>query len=165
MVKDTNEVVLEIFKQFLDEKRYRKTNERFAILKEIYARNDHFEADELYLTMKEKQFPVSRGTVYNTLEVLEECSLVVRHQFDNRVSSRYEKSYGRKQHDHLFCIDCKKITEFCDPRLHLIQTMVNDIFDCEIIHHSLTFYSNCKKNDCANKNVTLPEKGFKVLEN
>ena len=151
MVKDTYQVVLETFTEFLDEKKYRKTNERFAILREIYSRDDHFEADELYLTMKEL-FPVSRGTVYNTLEVLEECGLVVKHQFDNRVSSRYEKSYGRKQHDHLFCIDCKKITEFCDPRLNLIQTMVNDNFDCEIIHHSLTFYSKCKKYECTNRN-------------
>lgn len=76
---------------------------------------------------------------------------MVKHQFDNSVSARYEKSYGRKQHDHLFCTDCKKITEFCDPRLHLIQTMVNDTFDCEIIHHSLTFYSKCKKATCENK--------------
>lgn len=70
MVKNTYEVVQETFRQFLDEKRYRKTTERFAILEEIYTRDDHFEADELYLTMKEKNFPVSRGTVYNTLEVL-----------------------------------------------------------------------------------------------
>ena len=150
MVKDTYKVVLETFTEFLEEKKFRKTNERFAILREIYSRDDHFEADELYSTMKE-QFPVSRGTVYNTLEVLEECGLVIRHQFDNRVSSRYEKSYGRKQHDHLFCTDCKKITEFCDPRLNLIQTMVNNTFDCEIIHHSLTFYSKCKKYECINR--------------
>lgn len=151
MVKDTYEMVLETFRAFLDERKYRKTNERFAILEEIYSRDDHFEADELHLTMKEKNFPVSRGTVYNTLEVLEECGLVIKHQFDNSISARYEKSYGRKQHDHLFCVDCKKITEFCDPRLQLVQNMVNDTFDCEIIHHSLTFYSKCKKPTCENK--------------
>lgn len=144
-------VIQQHFTQFLELKGYRKTNERFAILAEIYARDDHFGADELYFSMQEKNYPVSRGTVYNTLEVLEECGLVIKHQFDKSVSARYEKSYGRKQHDHLFCLDCKQIREFCDPRLQVIQNMVNEVFDCEILYHSLTFYSKCKKADCINK--------------
>lgn len=147
--------ILKVIKQhlslFLEQKGYRKTNERFAILEEIYDRNDHFGADELYFAMHDKNYPVSRGTVYNTLEMLEECGLVLKHQFDRGVAARYEKAYGRKQHDHLFCLDCKQIREFCDPRLQVIQNMVNEVFDCEIMYHSLTFYSKCKKADCINK--------------
>jgi len=139
------------FKEFLDAKGYRKTHERFTILEHIYERNDHFEAEELYIAMKALNYHVSRATVYNTLEILVEAELIIKHQFGNKISSKYEKAYGRRQHDHVVCTDCQKVTEFCDPRIQNIQNMVGEFFNCEILHHSLTFYSKCKQQDCSEK--------------
>ncbi|MEA5257799.1 transcriptional repressor [Arcicella aquatica] len=139
------------FKEFLDAKGYRKTHERFTILEHIYERNDHFEAEELFIAMKALNYHVSRATVYNTLEILVEAELIIKHQFGNKISSKYEKAYGRRQHDHVVCTDCQKVTEFCDPRIQNIQNMVGEFFNCEILHHSLTFYSKCKQQDCSEK--------------
>lgn len=151
-------VVKNTFQVFLDKKGYRKTHERLTILEHIYQRDDHFEADELYLALKQFNYHVSRATVYNTLELLVEADLVIKHQFGNKISSRYEKAYGRRQHDHLVCVDCQKVTEFCDPRIQNIQNMVGDFFDCEILHHSLTFYSKCKQADCSERMKTIFDK-------
>ena len=93
--------------EYLELKGLRKTVERFAILEEIYARDDHFEAEELYISLKLKKIALSQATVYNTLEVLVEAELIIKHQFGNKISSRYEKAQGRKQHDHLICTDCE----------------------------------------------------------
>ncbi len=59
--------------------------------------------------------------------------------------AQFEKSYGYKQHDHIICIDCGKVVEFCDPRIQQIQSMMGELLKFEITHHSLNLYGPCTK--------------------
>lgn len=142
--------VKRIFAAYLDRRGQRKTPERFTILEEIYQRTDHFDVESLYLHLKNKNFQVSRATVYNTLDLLVECDLVTRHQFGG-AQALYEKSYGYRQHDHLICIDCNQVLEFCDPRVAEIQKMVGGLLDFDIRHHSLQLYGKCRKENCEHR--------------
>lgn len=143
------EEVRESFQSFLKERGQRQTPERFAVLEEVYATGDHVDADELYLRLKQKGMRVSRATVYNTLELLMECDLVVRHQFGSN-QARYERAYSYWQHDHLICMDCGELFEFCDPRLQSIQEMVAEIYQFEIKNHALNMYGRCRREACPN---------------
>lgn len=145
--KARTDEVLKIFSAYLDTKGQRKTSERFAILEEIYSRSDHFDVESLYIEMKNKNYRVSRATVYNTLDLLVACDLVKKHQFGT-TQALYEKSYGYKQHDHLVCEICGKVQEFCDPRLGGIEKMVAELLQFDIRHHSLTLYGVCKDENC-----------------
>lgn len=158
--KEHIEEIKNIFSAYLEKKGLRKTNERYTIIEEIYSRDDHFEAESLYSEIKRKKYNISRATVYNTLELLTSCDLVKKHQFGKNLA-QYEKSYGYKQHDHIICVDCKKVVEFCDPRIQQIKSMMGDLLNFKITHHSLNMYGICgpcqkkREMEAANKKEEL----------
>jgi Fur family ferric uptake transcriptional regulator len=95
--------------------------------------------------MKNKNYRVSRATLYNTIELLLECNLVIKHQFGQKIA-QFEKAYQCKQHDHLVDINSGKVIEFCDPRIQEIIKTASNLNNFIPDHHSLYIYGHISDN-------------------
>jgi Fur family transcriptional regulator, ferric uptake regulator len=140
---DNFENIRKIFTEYLEKHAHRKTPERYTILKEIFATEGHFDIETLYIRMKNHKYRVSRATLYNTIELLLDCGLVTRHQFGTNYA-QFEKSMMFTQHDHFIFNDSGEVKEFYDPRIEAIKSTVEETFNVEVTHYSLTFYGHAR---------------------
>ena len=135
--------VKEEFVEYLTLRKHRKTAERYAILDHIYSTKGHFNMDSLYNSMLEDvSFRVSRSTLYNTMELLIDCGLVVKHQFGAN-ASQYERAYGNENHDHIICIDCGVVRESRSPLIS--TTQLKKITKFTVSYYSMYIYGVCSK--------------------
>ena len=110
MRENVKETVKNVLTKYLELNRHRKTPERYTILDAVYSINGHFSLDELGDKLaNEYNFPVSRATLYNTLRLLMELRLVVRHRY--QATTKYEACYDNNSHCHQICTMCGKVTE------------------------------------------------------
>jgi Fur family ferric uptake transcriptional regulator len=123
------------FENFLGTQGLRLTQERVALVREIFSTHYHFEADELLLKMKQKAVKISRATIYRTLELLVKSGMVRRvHLGEDHY--HYEYVSGNSHHDHLICTTCGSVIEFHDTTL---ENRTREI--CEKKKFTPTFYN------------------------
>jgi Fur family ferric uptake transcriptional regulator len=96
----------------------RFTGQQRDMVRFIFARHNHFDAEQLIDDMKKAGFAVSRATVYRTLNKLVDAGLLRRLEFGPRMF--YEHDYGYPAHEHMYCQKCGRVLEFQDPALDTI---------------------------------------------
>jgi Fur family ferric uptake transcriptional regulator len=105
-----------ILDSYLEMNNHRKTPERYAILHAVYSMNGHFSLEELGDRLaEEEKFPVSRATLYNTLNLFMELRLVIRHRFQG--ATKYDACYDDNSHCHQICTVCGRVTEVRAPEI------------------------------------------------
>lgn len=134
------------FTRFLNNGKFRKTPERFAILRKALEMDSHFEVDTLHLAIENDGYHVSRATVYNTVELLEKAGILRKNVFGQN-SAIYEVS--RDNHIHLVCKSCGKIREIENHHIasHVMQLNPDNFLPDSF---AITLYGVC--GDCANTN-------------
>lgn len=135
---------IEIFRDYVRKKRLRNTPERELIIEEIFSKQDHFDIDELYLRLREKNQKISKASIYRTIPLLIESGLIQEVFFEDR-HLHYEHIHGREHHCHLHCLNCRKIIEFQDRHLKIIEKGLSWKFKFDITSHKLEVYGYCEK--------------------
>lgn len=129
--------------EYLSKGNHRNTPERYAILEHIYTASGHCDMDSLYISMKNDGFRVSRATLYNTMELLLDSGLVVKHQFGDNVA-RYEKAYGNENHDHIICLVCGAVKECKNLNVFTLAEQ-KKIKRFKVSYYSMYIYGICSK--------------------
>ncbi len=154
--EDLKEAVKQTLTEYLRQNGHRKTSERFAILDAIYSIKGHFSMETLHdKLLNQEHFRVSRATLYNTIELLLDAKLVIKHQFGN--SSQYERSYNVDTHHHLICTECGQVTEMPNNELQRIIAS-SPMKRFQMSHYSLYIYGTCRKCINAKKRKQLNKK-------
>lgn len=134
----------EKFREYLASRprRQRFTPQRRDMVRYIFSKHNHFDADELIDELKDAGFRVSRATVYRTLDKLVDAGLLRRINLGSRTV--YEHDYGYAQHDHLLCEQCGTMIEFQDPQ---IEKLISDV--CQQNHFQYQGHTFVIRGMCA----------------
>jgi len=132
------------FKQFLQTQGLKLTPERREILSGAFSLHTHFDAERLYDTLRERGSRLSRATVYRTLPLLVDSGLI-RETLRCEGKSSYEHTYGHEHHDHLLCVNCGKIIEFCEDNINRLRDAICRQHDFEPVECRLGIRGLCKK--------------------
>lgn len=100
-----------IFREYLKDRGLRYTPERRMLLREVLGNDEHFEAEQLLLNLRQQGKRVAKATVYRTLPLLINCGIIKKVQFGDNLA-RYEHAFGQGPHDHMVCQRCHRIIEF-----------------------------------------------------
>ncbi len=123
----------------------RFTAQRQAVWEEIVSNDEHRDADEIYLAIRQKKdISVSRATVYRTIDVLVKNNLARR--MDVGIGpSKYEHKFDTPHHDHIICIKCGLIEEFVEDEIEDLQEKVAREYGYKLIRHIHQLFGLCKK--------------------
>ncbi|RUM47082.1 MAG: transcriptional repressor [Hydrogenothermus sp.] len=139
MKKDT---IKKQFKDFIKRRGLKFTSQRESVLEEILNVKGHFEIEDMVKRIKEKDIPVSRATVYRTLNILKEMGLV-NEVIKYRNKTIYEISL-KQHHDHLICTKCGSIIEFSEEEIEKLQDKICKEYGFKPETHRLEIFGICK---------------------
>jgi Fur family transcriptional regulator, ferric uptake regulator len=128
----------------------RYTEQQRDMVRYIFSKHNHFDADTLWEEMRQEGFNVSRATVYRTLSKLVDAGLLRCLEAGPR--KIYEHEYGYPQHEHLQCSMCGAMIEFKEPRLEAIIRDVCRTQNFQASGHHFLIRGVC--SDCNRSRVT-----------
>jgi len=100
-----------MFREYLRSRALKYTSERRTLLLEVLRNNEHFEAEQLLISMRHAGKRIAKATIYRTLPLLVDCGVVKQVQFGEKLA-RYEHTFGQGPHDHMICLRCRRVIEF-----------------------------------------------------
>ncbi len=102
----------EEFVRYLRAGRLSATKQRLEVIRAVGALQGHFDVESLVARLRRKGARISRGTVYRTIPLLVGAQLLRPVAFTDR-HIHYEAVGRRRHHEHLICLRCGRVIEFC----------------------------------------------------
>jgi Fur family transcriptional regulator, ferric uptake regulator len=131
------------YKIILSEYKLKITKSRIIILRFFHQNShDHFSVDDIYFRLKEEGYNIGIATLYRIVSTYSELSILSSLRIDD--SSLYELNKV-EHHDHMICIKCKKVYEFCDDLIEERQLEIVKKSGGVLKNHHMVLHILCKK--------------------
>ena len=115
------------------------TDQRKIIVEVLSNSNDHPDVEMVYKRASKIDDKISIATVYRTIRIFEENSIIEKHEFgDGRF--RYEE-VKEEHHDHLIDIKSGKVVEFQNKDIEDLQKKVAAELGYKLVDHRLELYA------------------------
>ena len=109
---------------FFASKGLRFTKQREAVTTLIFRTQEHFRPEELCERLRKSDSSASRATIYRTILHLVESGMLREISLGGG-ERLYDPNFLKSpHHNHLVCVDCRKIVEFEDPNLDIMQNCI-----------------------------------------
>jgi Fur family ferric uptake transcriptional regulator len=126
------------------EKGMKMTGQRRIIARVLSEAADHPDVEEVYRRAIQLDPKISIATVYRTVRLFEEASILERHDFGNG-RSRYEEA-TEEHHDHLIDVQSGRVIEFRSPEIEALQREIAERHGFRLIGHRLELFGVPTKN-------------------
>ena len=114
------------------------TEQRRVIARVLSEATDHPDVEQLYQRASKIDSRISIATVYRTVKLLEEASILERHDFgDGR--ARYEEA-PEEHHDHLIDTNSGEVIEFYNSEIEELQRKIARELGYKLVDHRLELY-------------------------
>lgn len=114
------------------------TAQRRVIARVLSDAADHPDVEEVHRRAARLDPHISIATVYRTVRLFEEASILERHDFgDGR--SRYEET-PEEHHDHLIDLKSGRVVEFRNPEIEALQEEIARAHGFKLVGHRLELY-------------------------
>lgn len=97
-------------REFLRTKGFKTTPQRELIFRSFFELGRHVTVDELYKRVRSKDGTIGYSTVWRNLKLICKVGLAAEVLLGDGVT-RYDRT-TRHPHGHLYCLNCKQVTEF-----------------------------------------------------
>jgi Fur family ferric uptake transcriptional regulator len=128
---------------FVDAKGLNRSEARVKILETIVREARHFRAQDLLGRLQKRHPEVGKATLYRNLPILVESGLIQEGPMDSQGQALYELA-EHEHHDHIVCIDCRKIFEFHDETIEKRQTQIAKGMKFDLKRHHHVIYAECE---------------------
>ncbi len=140
------------------EKGLKMTGQRRVIARVLSEAEDHPDVELVYRRAVEVDPRISIATVYRTVKLLEEASILERHDFGEG-RARYEEA-SEEHHDHLIDVHSGEVIEFRNDDIEGLQHMVAKKLGYRLVGHRLELYGTRIESDPDDrKRKTARDKG------
>lgn len=106
----------------------------------------HWSAEDVYRKLLEDHAEIGLATTYRVLLQFVQAGLLIR-TYIEAGKAIFELNEGG-HHDHLVCVRCGRIAEFCDPEIEARQQKVAAELGFELRGHALSLYGVCSAPAC-----------------
>lgn len=137
------------FNERIAERGLKSTRQRDVIVETFFRLDRHISVEELLEAVRVDVPRIGFATVYRTMKLLVEYGFADARRFGDGQTRFDPKLRPDEQHDHLICVECRRVVEFNDPAIEArIAALTTELGAFALKRRVIELYVRCTNESC-----------------